>query len=325
MRESGARRAAAHAILVGCLLLLAACGNSSNKPSGAAPAHEDWRTQVKVLRIGITSVEQASKEINQLDAYAAHISQRIGIPVTFVQASDYAGVVQAIAAKQIEVAITGASAYAAMYEASNGNVEPLVTNIESDGSMGYYAALFVRSDSPYHKLDDLKGKTIAYPDANSTSGYLVPRFFMRKNGIDPDTFFSKGIFAGGHAQAVVAVVNRQTDAGVTWVSGIGDVNEGYTRGQLHMMVADKSLNMKDLRVVQLFGPIPNGPTAIRKDLPQELKDLLRGVLCAMSFEDPDTFKAVTEGEGGGYVAVPHSFYQSVIEMRAQERAARRQE
>ena len=92
-----------------------------------------------------------------------------------------------------------------------------------------------------------------------------------------------------------------------------------------MMVADKSLDMKSLRVVQLFGPIPNGPTVIRKDMPQELKDLVRGVLCAMSFEDPKTFIAVTEGEGGGYVAVPHSFYQSVIDMRAQERAARRQE
>ena len=325
MQGNGAMRGAAHAILIGCLLLLAACGGSSTKSGSPAPNPEDWRKEVKVLRVGITSTERDTGAQTQLDAYTKHLSDRLGIPVTFVQASDYAGVVQAIAAKQIEMAITGASAYAAMWEASNGNVEPVVTNLESDGSIGYYAALFVNSKSKYHALADLKGKTIAYPDANSTSGYLVPRFYMRKHDIDPDTFFSKGIFAGGHAQAVVAVLNGQTDAGVTWVSGIGDVNDGYTRGQLHAMVADKSLDMKNLRVVQLFGPIPNGPTVIRKDLPQELKDLVRGVLCAMSFEEPKVFTAVTEGEGGGYIAVPHSFYESVIEMRAQERAARRQE
>jgi phosphonate transport system substrate-binding protein len=297
----------------------------AEKPSAqqAVGSAEDWRSRIKELRIGITGSERDSQRMSELDQYTADISKRIGVPVSFVQASDYSGVIQAIAAKQIEMAITGADAYAAMYEATNGNVEPLVTNLEADGSLGYYSAMIVRADSPYQKLEDLKGKIIGYPDPNSTSGYLFPRHAMRKLGIDPEKYFAKNLFAGGHPQAAIGVVRSQYDAAFTWVSGVGDPAQGFTRGNLRIMVDAGQLDMKDLRVIKLFGPIPNGPTVIRKDLPQELKDLVRGVLCAMSFEDPKTFKSVTGGEGGGYVAVPHSFYQGIIELRDEERALRR--
>ncbi len=158
MRKSGAMWGAVRALMIGSLALLAACGNSSTQSSSAKASPEDWRQQVKVLRIGITSTERDTGQQGELDKYTKDLSDRLGIPVTFVQASDYAGVVQAIAAKQIEMAITGASAYAAMWEASNGNVEPVVTNVESDGSTGYYSALIVNSKSKYHTLEDLKGQ-----------------------------------------------------------------------------------------------------------------------------------------------------------------------
>jgi phosphonate transport system substrate-binding protein len=310
--------------LVAILAVAGALASCTKQPTASAAASpEDWRQQIKQVRIGITGSERDSQRMADLDDYTAFLSKRIGVPVSFVQASDYSGVVQAIAAKQIEMAITGADAYIAMYEASNGNVEPLVTNSETNGSLGYYSALVVRADSPYHKLADLKGKTIGYPDPNSTSGYLFPRHEMRQMGLDPDTFFGKTLFAGGHPQAVIGVVRGQYDAAFTWVSGIGDPSTGFTRGNLRMMIDSGQLNMKDLRVIKLFGIIPNGPTVIRKDLPQELKDLLRGVLTAMPFEDPKTFNAVTGGDGGGYVAVPHSFYAPIIQWRNEERAARR--
>jgi phosphonate transport system substrate-binding protein len=285
----------------------------------------DWRAQVKELRIGVTGPENAAARTGRLDQYTKLLSDRLGIPVTFVEATDYAGIVQAMAAKQIELGIVGASAYAAMYDETHGNVEPLVSNREIDGSMGYYAALFVRADSPYKSLADMKGKSIAYPDPNSTSGYLFPRAFMRQRGLDPDTYFGRSGFAGGHNQAVIAVLHKQYDAGITWTSGIGKAEEGYSRGTFRIMAAMKppQLAMKDLRVIELFGPIPNGPTVIRKDLPQELKDMLRGILTTLNYEDKATFEALSGGQGQGYVPVPHAFYSQVIEFRNAEKAARR--
>ncbi len=299
-------------------------GHTHAAAHGAVAAN-DWRAQVKELRIGVTGPENAAARTGRLEQYRKLLQDRLGIPVSFVEATDYDGVVQAMASKQIELGITGASAYAAMYDETHGNVEPLVTNRETDGSLGYYAALFVRADSPYKTLADLKGHTIAYPDPNSTSGYLFPRAFMRQRGLDPDTYFSKSGFAGGHNQAVIAVLKKQYDAGLTWTSGIGDPKEGYSRGTFRIMMGTKppQLDMMDLRVIELFGPIPNGPTVIRKDLPQELKDELRGILTTLHYLDHDTFVSLTGGEGQGYVPVPHSFYQQVLDFRAAEKAARR--
>jgi phosphonate transport system substrate-binding protein len=285
----------------------------------------DWRAQVPELRIGVTGPENAAARSGRLDQYTKRLSDRLGIKVSFVEASDYAGIVQAMAAKQIELGIVGANAYAAMYDETKGNVEPLVSNREIDGSMGYYAALFVHADSPYKTLADLKGKSIAYPDPNSTSGYLFPRAFMRQRGLDPDTYFAKSGFAGGHNQTVIAVLHKQYDAGLTWTSGIGNPEEGYSRGTFRIMMAStpRQLAMKDIRVIELFGPIPNGPTVVRRDVPQELKDMLRGILTTLHYEDKATFEALSGGQGDGYVPVPHSFYQQVIEFRNAEKAARR--
>lgn len=314
------------ALAVGLALGFGACWLLADKgaPKPAAAAH-DWRAQVKELRIGITGPENAAARMGRLDRYIALLKERLGIPVSFVQASDYAGIVQAMASKQIELAVVGASAYASMYDETGGNVEPLVTNREIDGSTGYYAALFVRADSPFKTLQDLKGRSVAYPDPNSTSGYLFPRAFLRKRGIDPDRFFGRSGFAGGHNQTVVAVLHRQYDAGITWTSGVGDPKEGYSRGTFRIMALAKppELDVKDIRVVELFGPIPNGPTVVRKDLPQELKDMLRGILTTLHYVDHETFVSLTGGEGQGYVPVPHEFYDQVIEFRQAEKAARR--
>ncbi len=314
------------AVAAGIALGFAGCWLLADKPlpvgSGAS---RDWRTEVKELRIGVTGPENAAARMGRLDRYTRLLSERLGIKASFVQASDYAGIVQAMASKQIELAVVGASAYASMYDETGGNVEPLVTNREIDGSTGYFAALFVRADSPYKTLGDLKGKTVAYPDPNSTSGYLFPRAFMRQRGIDPDAFFGKSGFSGGHNQTVVAVLHKQYDAGLTWTSGVGDPKEGYSRGTFRIMAAARplELDMKDIRVIELFGPIPNGPTVVRKDLPQELKDRLRGILTTLHYLDHETFVSLTGGEGQGYVPVPHEFYDQVIEFRNAEKAARR--
>src|SRR5262249_15010184 len=76
----------------------------------------DWRRDVKELRIGVTGPENAAARIGKLDKYAELLKARLGIPVSFVQATDYDGIVQAMAAKQIELGIVGASAYAAIYD-----------------------------------------------------------------------------------------------------------------------------------------------------------------------------------------------------------------
>ena len=169
----------------------------------------------------------------------------------------------------------------------NDAVEPLMTTMQLDGSLGYYSVMVARKDSGIETLADMEGKTLAFADPNSTSGYVIPELELRDEfGTDDlETYFESTNFAGGHEQGVVAVLNEQYDAAVTWVSGVGDPAEGYSRGNLRSMVEKGMLDMSEMNIVWQSKLIPNGPRVIRSDLPQELKDLVMGAMMRLQVED----------------------------------------
>jgi len=287
------------------------------------PARADWRDSVKELRIGILGGENEADRIARFDPFRDLVSKHFGVPAKLFPASDYAGVMQAWSARQLEFGILSPSAYAGIWLDSDGNIEPAVLTKESDGSTGYYAVVYVRADSPYQSLDDLKGQSIAFADPNSASGYLVPRSEMREQGKDPESFFSRTGFAGGHEQGVIAVLQKQYDAGVTWSSGIGDVTKGYTRGALTAMVQKGMLDMSKLRIIWRSRKIPNGPFGMRKDLPADLKQEMRDFMMKLPVAFPEVYKAIERGNGAGYELATHEIYEPLIAMRRAEAKSRR--
>jgi phosphonate transport system substrate-binding protein len=291
------------------------CIGGAKKPAWAAEAPE--------ARFGFTTPETSSEARTGFTQFTDYMCRKLGVPAKVFNASDYNGVAQAIFANQIDVALVGPSNYAMMWAQTKGGVEPILTNVEIDGSKGYYSVLFVKASSTFRKLSDLKGKTLAYADVNSTSGYLFPRHAMRAEGLNPDTFFGKPLFAGGHDQGVIAVIKGQADAGVTWASGVGDPAEGYSRGILRRMAEQKLFDMKDLRIIWKAGPILNGPVVVRKALPQGFKDALVKALTDLPKENPQAFRAMVSGDGPGFAPVTHADYQVIIDMRKAEEAARR--
>jgi phosphonate transport system substrate-binding protein len=301
-------------------LSVAACGPST--PANYDPT-KPWTKTVKELRIGVAGAETDEVQLAKLREYEAYLAEELGLPVRSYTASDYNGVAQAMAAGQIEMAQGGAANYVNMYLEMGDKVRPILTTKEVDGSLGYYSVIVVRADSPYKSIDELKGKTLAFADVNSTSGYLLPSQILRSEGKEPSKFFGKTIFAGGHEQAVIAVVQKQADAAATWSSGIGNESEGFTRGNLRKMVDSKMLNMKDIRVIWKGGPIPNGPLVVRGDLPPELIEAIMVAHEKLKDAKPDVYAVVSRGQGAGYVRVDHKFYEKVVEMRKAEEAARR--
>jgi len=283
-----------------------------------------WARAVPQIRIGLLGGENEADRIARYESFRKLVEDIFGVPTRIFAAGDYAGVMQGFAARQIEIAGLGPSAYAGIWMDTNGNIEPLVVTEEQDGSIGYFAVMFVRADSPFRTLEDLRGRSLAYADPNSTSGYLVPRAELREAGLDPDRFFGRTGFAGGHEQAVIAVLQRQYDAGVTWTSGIGDESQGFTRGNLRAMVEKGMLNMSDLRIVWRSRQIANGPIAARKDLPQAFRDDFRRLLMALPTEHPAIFRQIERGNPRGYQLATHELYAPFVAMRQAEAAARRQ-
>lgn len=285
-----------------------------------------WATEVPQIRIGLLGGENEADRMGRYGEYSRLIERTFGVPTRLFAAGDYAGVMQGFAARQLEMAGLGPSGYAGIWLDTNGNIEPLVVAEEADGSIGYFAVMYVRADSGITSLEQMRGRSLAWADPNSTSGYLVPRFELRQAGIDPEPgrFFSRTGFGGGHEQATIAVLQRQFDAGVTWVSGVGDPAQGFTRGNLRAMVEKGMLNMADLRIIWQSRQIVNGPIGVRRDLPQAFRDDMRAFHLALPTEHPEIYRQVERGSGRGYRVVGHELFEPIIQMRREEMAARRQ-
>jgi phosphonate transport system substrate-binding protein len=284
--------------------------------TSTAAMAQDWREDVPVFRIGLLGGENEADRLREHACQEAYLEERLGVDVQLFPASDYAGVLQGLLAGQLEFAGLGSSGYAGIVLQDPDAVEPLYTTMQVDGSLGYYSVMYTRADSGIESLEDMEGRSLAFADPNSTSGYLVPSYELaNEEGLDLESYFSETGFGGGHEQAVVAVLNGQYDAGVTWTSGVGDINQGYSRGNLRSMVDKDMLDMSEINIIWQSNLITNGPRVIRTDLPQELKDLVMGAMMQLQVVDRDCFDAINDGESMGYWPINHEFYVPIINMR----------
>lgn len=286
--------------------------------SSVAPAAADWRDDFGSFNIGLLGGENEADRLRRYDCMQSLVEDALRVPVELYPAADYAGVMQGLIAGQLHMAGLGASAYAGIYLQDPEAVEPVLTRAQLDDSLGYYAVMYVRADSDIQSLEDMEGRSLAYADPNSASGYLFPRGQLRLQGIIDEDFFSSTGFAGGHEQGVIAVLNEQYDAGVTWTSLQGTFEEGYSRGNLRRMVDNGLLDMNDIRVVWESDIIPNGPTVFRKDLPEEARVLMLDFLKSMNTEHPECYVLTAGGDDNGYVDIDHSFYAGTVALRRAE-------
>jgi phosphonate transport system substrate-binding protein len=293
-------------------------------PAMPAPGKRAWAQQVPQIRLGVLGGETESERLGRYEAYRKLFEDTFGVPTRMYFASDYAGVSQAFAAKQIEIANMSPAVYAATWMDTNGGVEPILVTREPDGSTAYVALMYVRADSGITSLEQMRGKSMAWADPNSASGYLIPRAELRAAGLNPESYFSRTGFAGGHDQALVAVLNKQYDGGVCWSSGQGAESEGFSRGVLRAAVDKGMLKMSDLRIIWRSRPIQNGPIVVRTDLPPEFKQDMIAFHLALPATHPDIHKAVERGSAIGWAPTRHDDYAVFVDMRKAEAAQRRQ-
>jgi phosphonate transport system substrate-binding protein len=285
---------------------------------------QDWKDTVKEFRVGILGGENTQDRLKSYDGFQKLLEARLGVPVKLFPSADYAGVMQGIAAGQLEAAEFGASGFAGTWLDCHC-VEPVIVPQEKDGSTFYYSVMVTRKDSGITSIEEMRGHSLAFADPNSTSGYLIPSATLKTHGIDlaDGKYFSRTGFAGGHEQGVVAMLNKQYDACVTWTSGQGEKSEGYSRGNLRTMVDRGMLKMSDVNIIWQSGKIPNGPWAMRSALPASLKKDFSDFLMDLPKSHRDVYDAVEAGSGVGYVPATMELYQDIINLREAERRGNR--
>ena len=268
------------------------------------------------FRIGILGGENAQDRMTSNECYRAKAEELLGVPVKLFTPADYDGVIQGLIGGTIDMAWLGASAYAKAYMTDPDAVEPIMVKTNVDGSYGYHSVMFARTDSGITSLQDLEGKTFAFNDPNSTSGYLIPSIELPQElGMPLDEFFGDVKFTGGHEQSIVAVSNGDVDASVTWADGMGDWADGYNSGALRKASDAGVVDMNELVELWKSKPIPEGPIVLRQDLPERVKIDITTLTASLPYMDPDCAYNFMAGEALGFQPIDHDAYISIVEAR----------
>jgi phosphonate transport system substrate-binding protein len=170
-------------------------------------------------------------------------------------------------------------AYVLAHEKHGSDV--ILTTIRQ-GSKTYRSQIVARADSGIRDLQDLKGKRFAFVDPASASGFLFPNALLASEGIEGSSYFSETIYAGGHDKVVIAVYNRQVDAGATF----GSSAESGAPTDARTLVASTLPDVMDvLRPIAITDPIPNDTVSVRRGLDPEITRRIKEGLLKLSTTD----------------------------------------
>ena len=269
------------------------------------------------FRIGLLGGENAQDRLASNECFRAYTEELLGVPTRLFTPADYNGVIQGLLGGTLDFAWLGASAYAAVWLNNADAVEPVMVKTNLDGSYTYYSIGFARADSGITSLDDMEGRTFAFADPNSASGYLIPRVEIPQDGFSmtEGEYFGRIVFSGGHEQSIIGVANGEFDAAVTWADGQGEWEDGFNSGALRRATDAGIVDMNDLVEIWRSRPIAEGPIVLRSALPQEVKDQMIELLANLHETDPDCAYGVAAGETAGFTPIGHEAYESVIEIR----------
>jgi len=172
---------------------------------GAAASFAD------TLRISAIPDEAPTELQRKFKPLGEYLQKETGLAVEFTPVTDYAAVVEGLANGKIDLAWLGGFTFVQAKLRTQGQARPVVQRAEDEK---FTSKFIVPIDSPIKNLAELKGKTFAFGSPSSTSGHLMPRFFLLQDGINPESDFKAVAFSGAHDATVAFVAAGRADAGV---------------------------------------------------------------------------------------------------------------
>lgn len=198
-----------------------------------SPAHAE--EQEKALNFGIISTESQQNLKPQWTPFLQDMEKKLGVKVNAFFAPDYAGIIQGMRFNKVDIAWYGNLSAMEAVDRANGQV--FAQTVAADGSPGYWSVLIVNKDSPINNLNDLLAKrkdlTFGNGDPNSTSGFLVPGYYVfAKNNISASDF--KRTVNAGHETNALAVANKQVDVATNNTENLRTGEAQRTEGDLEI-------------------------------------------------------------------------------------------
>jgi phosphonate transport system substrate-binding protein len=255
---------------------------------GTPAAAED----LKEITLGIIPTESTASAMTGFEPFRADMEKALGIPVKLFMAPDYAGVIEAMRFNKVQIAWFGNKSAIEAVNRADGEV--FVQTVDVTGNPGYWSLIVVHKDSPFQTIEDIirdgKNLTFGNGDPNSTSGYLIPTYYIwGQHGIDPAKHF-KLVRNANHETNLMAVANKQVD----FATNNTENWDKFAKAHPDMI--------KNVRIIWKSPLIPSDPMVWRKDLSKEWKSRIKGFFLAYGRigAEKDEQLAVLKGMSSGW-------------------------
>jgi len=228
----------------------------------------------KVIRVSAIPDEAPTELQRKFAPLGVYLENATGWRVQFVPVTDYAATVEGLAAKKLDLVWYGGFTFV-QARRRTGNALPLVQR-EEDAH--FHSKFIVGAGSKAKSLADLKGATFAFGSVSSTSGHLMPRYYLLKSGIDPDKDFSKVAFSGAHDVTAKWVESGRVDAGA--------LNESV----FQKLIDEKKIDAAKVRVLWTTPGYYDYNWTVRGDLDPQLIEKIKGAFLGLDYSKPEQQK-----------------------------------
>lgn len=252
------------------LLVLAACQSADSR---LEKANRELGTSKNPIKMYFVPSLEAGKVVASGEAIANYLEQETGYKFKVAVPTSYAAVIEALGSYQADIAWLATYAYILAKEKYDAQVQFMTVRNELKNYRGQFLAL---ANSGIKSIEDIQGKTIAYTDAASTSGYIYPSAILKQKGIVPKDM----ILAGGHTQAILAVYSGRADVACTYWSPPDP--QGHPKDAREKLLETHPDVLDKVSIIGFTDWIPNDTVTFRKDLPPELSAKVNAALVKFS-------------------------------------------
>lgn len=242
-------------------IVTAVAGSAHGAPTpSTAPASTQTTTgaageRPEILRVGLIPNQSPDEVEAQYEPFRAYLAERLGQPVELFVATDYAGVVEAMASDRLDVAYFGGVTY--VQAERRAKIRPIVTEVDRiTGTTKYHSVIITAADSAIKRTADIEGEQFAFGDINSTSGSLYPSLMLEAAGVTGWMDRQNPLFTytGGHDATAAAVQNGSVGAG------------GLEERILRCLIENGTVDECKIRIVERSAPIEGYPWVVRDAL-----------------------------------------------------------
>jgi phosphonate transport system substrate-binding protein len=284
-----ARRSLAPALWL-IVALSAAVSGCSKKP-GADGAGGS----IKTLRLSMIPTTDPGKLARESAPLVAYLEHKTGAKIELTVPLNYAAVVEAFGADKVDIAYFGGFTYVQAHK--RFGARPLV---QRERDQAFHSLFITQAGSPIAALADLKGHSFAFGDVNSTSGHLMPEYYLRQAAVDADVI-AKAIYTGGHDATALAVANQKVDAGA------------LDEAVFQKLTKDGKLDAAKLKVFYTTPPFFDYVWCARQGLDPALAEAFRKAMMELDPGDPQHQPVLALLQATRYVAADDASYDKLRE------------